>query len=312
VTPERQNTFGSASWPVGNSGSIYSFSTTSTTAQNVVNTGFASGSGSYYGAASASATTNGYGMKVNNIPPGVYRITAQVSVSQPAAGGYDCSAELHDNSGRIGSVNSGLNTKSGLVVIYRVTSFQTSQDFLIKLRSDNASLTCTVNTGNGGVFNPSIVFEPLDQPSNSALYVQGPVLGARTGAAIPAGYVGETLTSGVIANTATPNGTWVMISSGITLQPGVWLVSGQCDYVYPAANLSAACLISTTNSTAGAITPLQNWQQITWVNGTFPHNITMPSRIVTVTTPTLLYFGNVQTNVASASAQNYLQAIRLN
>jgi hypothetical protein len=249
VTPERQNTFAAASWPVGNTGGIYSFSTTSTTAQNVVNTGFASGSGSYYGAAAASATTNGYGMKVNNIPPGVYRITAQVSVSQTS--GYDCQAELHDNSGRIGSVNSGLNTKSGLVVIYRVTSFQTSQDFLIKLRSDNASTTCTVNTGNGGVFNPSIVFEPLDQPSNSALYVQGPVKAAETGAAISAGYVGEVKyqkvgTTNISSNAYTNLNT-------VTLTNGVWLCSTQARIMrngatVPTNNEVVSCLANSLSS----------------------------------------------------------------
>jgi hypothetical protein len=235
VTPERQNTFGAASWPVGNTGGIYAFSTTSTTAQTVTASGFASGSATYYGAASASGTTNAFGMKVANIPPGVYRVSAQVSVHNQSAG-YDCSAELHDDGGRIGAIassimnNSWANGQKNIVTIYRVTSFQSSREFLIKLRSDNAATTCSVNNGNGGVFNPSIVFEPLDQPSNSALYVQGPVLGAQTGAAIPAGYLGETVTGSTFSvyNASSTLGTMSDITGlSISLSPGVWKITGK-------------------------------------------------------------------------------------
>ena len=228
VTPERQNVFGTASWPVGNTGGIYAFSTTSTTAQTVTASGFASGSATYYGAASASGTTNAFGMKVANIPPGVYRVSAQVSVHNQSAG-YDCSAELHDDGGRIGAIassimnNSWANGQKNIVTIYRVTSFQSSREFLIKLRSDNAATTCSVNNGNGGVFNPSIVFEPLDQPSNSALYVQGPVKAAATGDVTPIGFqnyiVGTTNSSlGIIPSSG---GSW-RSGTGITLTPGLW------------------------------------------------------------------------------------------
>ena len=77
---------------------------------------------------------------------------------------------------------------------------------------------------NTGVLNTEIVLllEPLDQPSNSALYVQGPVLGAQTGAAIPTSYVGESKqarASGCGTNSATNDG------ATITITPGIWRVT---------------------------------------------------------------------------------------
>jgi len=71
----------------------------------------------------------------------------------------------------------------------------------------------------------SFTITPLDQPSNSALYVQGPILGAQTGAAIPAGYVGE-----VKHSATTPGcGTAAQYNDGasIALTPGIWKVTAQ-------------------------------------------------------------------------------------
>jgi hypothetical protein len=71
----------------------------------------------------------------------------------------------------------------------------------------------------------AIIMTPLDQPSNSALYVQGPVKAAETGAAIPAGYVGEKVTWAT-APTATVFGTSVAdwTNATISLNPGVHLI----------------------------------------------------------------------------------------
>lgn len=53
--------------------------------------------------------------------------------------------------------------------------------------------------------------------------VTGPVLGAGTGAAVAAGYIGETISSAVSAITVT-NSTWKSVTS-IALTPGVWSIS---------------------------------------------------------------------------------------
>jgi hypothetical protein len=71
--------------------------------------------------------------------------------------------------------------------------------------------------------------KPLDQPSNSALYVQGPVLGAQTGAAIPAGYQGE-IKSGTDTSSRSQSSpvaaTWYFWTTNgqLTLEPGVWRI----------------------------------------------------------------------------------------
>jgi hypothetical protein len=108
-----------------------------------------------------------------------------------------------------------------------------------------------VNTGNGGVFNPSIVFEPLDQPSNSALYVQGPVKAAETGAAIPAGYVGEVKQATIALTNLTPNAYNDLQS--VTLTPGVWQCSSQARFArngstFPVGGEYLTCVSNITNT----------------------------------------------------------------
>ena len=230
VTPERQNTFGAVQWP---SNSNYTFATTSTTAVDATNANFVSSSGTYFGGAKASATANVYGMKMENIPVGVYRISVKISTHNQS-GSSDCTSELHNNSGLIGSSQSSIQNNSwnnggkDIVAIYRVTSVQASQDFKVKLRSQNVATTCSINASNGGTTNPSIVFEPLDQPSNSALYVQGPVKAAATGAAIPAGYVGEVIEAtdnGARLQSSPTLNTWYAPWGGaINVPAGTWLI----------------------------------------------------------------------------------------
>jgi hypothetical protein len=78
-----------------------------------------------------------------------------------------------------------------------------------------------INT-SGDVSDVNFTITPLDQPSNSALYVQGPVLGAQTGAAIPAGYVGERKTIHIGSATNVPSsGAWFNVGN-MTLTTGIW------------------------------------------------------------------------------------------
>ena len=71
--------------------------------------------------------------------------------------------------------------------------------------------------------------QPLDNASNSALYVQGPVKAAATGTAIPTGYAGEKIeasTSSIFNASSTLN-VWSNITGlTITLTPGVWEIDG--------------------------------------------------------------------------------------
>jgi hypothetical protein len=81
----------------------------------------------------------------------------------------------------------------------------------------------TIDTNNSRALRWKI--QPVTNQSNSALYVQGPVKAAETGAAIPAGYVGEKVTWAT-APTATVFGTSVAdwTNATISLNPGVHLI----------------------------------------------------------------------------------------
>jgi hypothetical protein len=81
----------------------------------------------------------------------------------------------------------------------------------------------TLDTNNSRALRWKI--QPVTNQSNSALYVQGPVKAAETGAAIPAGYVGEKVTWAT-APTATVFGTSVAdwTNATISLNPGVHLI----------------------------------------------------------------------------------------
>jgi hypothetical protein len=248
VTPERQNTFGAVQWP---NGSNYPFSTTSTSAVDVTNATYVSSSATYFGGAKATTTANAYGLKMENIPVGVYRISAKVNIHNQTAGN-DCTAEIHDNSGAIGSMMSSIqnnnwnNGGKDIVAIYRVTSVQSSQDFKVKLKSNGGTTTCWVNLGNGGNMNPSIVFEPLDQPSNSALYVQGPVKASATGDAIPSGYQMEGITRIFSTLTSQSSGGW-KTGTGVTLQPGVYFVDAFTNIATVAPTRFNCALTKTVN-----------------------------------------------------------------
>jgi hypothetical protein len=232
VTPERQNTFAVAQWP--QSGTSYAKIVTGTTTPTAVNAApFASSFATYFGGGQAVATANDYGLKVSNIPPGTYRVTAVFNL-QNNTGSFDCEGQIWDGSNVIAASGSdvqnsflrqGISNLSGVV---RYTSVQSSREFTIRLKPTSATITCTAMQMNGAQIIPSIVFEPLDQPSNSALYVQGPVLGAATGAAIPSGYQGEELFAADATAQNTTSATYNTLSLALT--PGVWDVSGSCRF----------------------------------------------------------------------------------
>jgi hypothetical protein len=105
------------------------------------------------------------------------------------------------------------------------------------------------NTGTTSALNTNITFllTPLDQPSNSALYVQGPVLGAQTGATIGASYVGEVLTNEDSGDVNATTGTYRTISLNVT--PGVWEVQSTCLWKKNGATMTSQLLnTSVTNA----------------------------------------------------------------
>jgi hypothetical protein len=79
------------------------------------------------------------------------------------------------------------------------------RNFIVRAQKLFDSTTGNVGKCSAVTFNSdiTITLSPLDQQSNSALYVQGPVKAAATGAAIPAGYVGEVKHSATIPGCGT-------------------------------------------------------------------------------------------------------------
>jgi hypothetical protein len=120
---------------------------------------------------------------------------------------------------------------------------------------------------------------PLNQPSNSALYVQGPVLGSQTGAAISASYVGEILSSDDGAMQNTTNSTYSLLSLALT--PGVWDVQGKCSFDRNTATISQANFIGAiTNQDANPAESMLSWAK--GASFTSADNIAIPTETVRV------------------------------
>jgi hypothetical protein len=318
VTPERQNTFaglkGTASSATNSVSTNAWTKLTSTTTLTRTN----------YGKAKAE-TNNDYSITIDNMPVGSYYIAAtgvfysQSSISGNATECWFGIADTATGGAQISGITAiaigdATNTTQAisngtLGGVYTVSAVASKTFFLQAYRSSGSG-TCQAFSRTDTPLTITVI--PLDQPSNSALFVEGPVKASATGAAIPAGYVGETIASAATNVTATPSGSWIFASSGVTLQPGVYLISHWCTWPYPAANQAVSCMVSTNNTTGGAIWGDQTWNQVTWVNGTFPHAITIAPKVIRITTATLLYFGAVQLGVASNTATHRMEALRIN
>ena len=311
VTPERQNVFGAVQWPQSATGYAKAISGTSS-ATPVNQTTFASSNATYYGGGQAVATANDYGLKVSNIPPGTYRVTAVFNV-QNNTGSFDCEGQIWDGSTVVAASGSdvqnsflrqGISNLSGVV---RYTSFQSSREFTVRVKPTSNTITCTAMQMNGAQIIPSIVFEPLDQPSNSALYVEGPVKAAATGATIPSGYQSETQSSQGGFTVYTSNTPTTMTS--LTLQPGVYMLIGQS--IFGNNNLTGAtgsimAIGTTTNSFTGTTQGLSRLDGVAFQAMTLVHYVTVTSATT--------YYLVVQTTATSGNAQNIwgLRSIRLN
>jgi len=114
---------------------------------------------------------------------------------------------------------------------FTYTSTQTNRIFKLIVKeasSGGASSNCAVPASTNRYWAMKVT--PLNQPSNSALYVEGPVKASATGAAIPAGYVGETISATTSSSytASTTLGTFSDITGlSITLTPGVWRIVGK-------------------------------------------------------------------------------------
>jgi hypothetical protein len=221
VTPERQNTFGYIS------GTGLDYTTKSAT--YVTPSGFTMDPG--YGKCVADGTN--LACKIETLPPGAYDVTVSAPLFSQGgtSGNQSCYWGISDGvqvdvalAQTLTPILSGsFDFISSVSRQFTYTSTQTNRIFKLIVKeasSAGASSNCAIATSVSRYWSMKVT--PLNQPSNSALYVQGPVLGSQTGAAIPAGYVGESKqarASGCGTNSATNDG------ATITITPGIWRVT---------------------------------------------------------------------------------------
>lgn len=232
VTPERQNTFGGVNF--NGSGFIQSQSITSTSwAKLTYQTNITRNP---YGKAFVE-TNNDISVTIKSLPVGTYRVVANGLMRAIANGSGNmtsCAYGISDSptptnpiiashTNAIGDATSTTQDQyaSTAYGVFTNTSLQDKTFYVVSKRIQGAG-SCIVGT-NSSDYPFVLSVEPLDQPSNSALYVQGPVKAAATGDVTPIGFqnyiVGTTNSSlGVIAG----SGGSLRSGTGITLTPGIW------------------------------------------------------------------------------------------
>ncbi len=305
VTPERQNTFAG----VKLQGSGFSNFVTSnawaklTSASTLTRTTF--------GKAKVESN-NDHSITIENMPVGNYFIsyTGLLGVDQPGSGSTTyCRFALADSATggwqiggaqvvSTGDATSANQENDGQTIggIYNNTSVGARTFYLQGRRTTGAGRCYAYTDGTTG---STISVIPLDQPSNSALYVEGPVKASATGAAISAGYVGEKKTVHIGSATNVPSsGAWYNLGN-MTLTTGVWSCTLNGSYEQNGATFTSvgnalfafsdavaptgpAYSYQTQGATAGGIWPtsfvygtlsippmilLSNGSQITWPDG---------------------------------------------
>ena len=163
-------------------------------------------------------------LTVPSLPVGSYKVSFKGMMIGSTSTTL-CSWALHDGTGLITDAEfSGLQYTPLVSAIYNNSKIQ-SRTFALWGKRVSGTGFCIVEEYNEVLFT----LEPLDGKSSSALYVQGPVLGAQTGAAIPSGYVGESKkVTGTIDRSSGTLATYVDVTGvTFTVEAGTWLV---CTY----------------------------------------------------------------------------------
>jgi hypothetical protein len=253
VTPERQNTFAGVQYRGLGGGNSVHGGATAPTVYSAFNNAIFNQPTMLKGKASlATSSSNDLGFSVANLPVGSYSVQvsgflqANIGGGSPAGSRSRCNFRIRetttstivaqqshqDNAATAGAgIVATRDYTNSLLGVFSNNSVAT-RNFVLEAQkfSDTTSTNgfCEVwsdNTTNFLNTDITILLTPLDQPSNSALYVQGPVKAAATGAAIPAGYVGE------VKHSATTPGCGFALQyndgASVSLTPGIWQVTSQ-------------------------------------------------------------------------------------
>lgn len=310
VTPERQNVFGE----ISGTGT----DTTTTSTSYVTPSGFSP----IYSTGRCTNDGTNLACKISTLPPGTYKVDVSLPYFAVAggSGGQNCWLQVTDNKGAIDAptaqASSNTSQNDGISSVSRTftyNSIQTDVIFTVKHKQvgGGAGGSCGIYTSGGKYFTMAVT--PLNPPTNSALYVQGPVLGAQTGAAIPASYVGEKLD--FTARTISGVTTGYTANSGgklATLTPGVWLIFAQVSSGGGAGLTGYGAFIATGTNNAD-----DQWITGTSANTTFVNDVNFGSStqmvVVTynATTSTDIY-AKAKTYGASQTITIRGYAVRIN
>lgn len=335
VTPERQNVFAGVKY----AGSA-DFTGTSTTYQTVQNSNF--GTATLLGKAEAPSAACGlsatdYGFCVKNVPAGTYAVNNNNSAGLiPVNNADSCVFRIIASDGTttqtagesFARVNTGANGNYFSVGngVIKLNSFTPNLAIKFEYRLNSATGTCIVRSNpqssNNSTQEPSIILTPLDQPSNSALYVQGPVLGAQTGAAIGSGYVGELKEININTSTNVPNDSVYGDIGSFSLTPGIWLIAGNMRVDYDNdVTTSDYCQTGISTSSGNAFADLdgvRNMSILPRLLGRTSDNsalgsVALPNVYLKVTSTTT-YYAKVRCGWSGTrpTYQSYYSAIRLN
>jgi hypothetical protein len=313
VTPERQNVWGGVVY-TNQQQSIFIGSTAGTTRSYFNNAAWNQPT-LLKGKAAVSTTNSGnaLGFSIPNLPVGQYKLeisgligagqggSATVNIDtkcnfyiKETTTSTDVARQAHQDWSVTTSTNEEtrdwINSFSG---VFNNTSVGTRDFILEAMKFNDASGTngfCQAfsQTNAGAAINSNITFllTPLDQPSNSALYVQGPVLSGQTGSVLPAGYIGEIITSTSASSGTIPTNVTLGQNVGtLTLTPGTWLVSAALEFSgATTANINMLG-ISTVSATLQGSAVSQPQPAVATAYGSFAY----VTRILRVTTNTPIY-----------------------
>lgn len=244
VTPETQNVWGGVEYRVGQN--LYS-GTSEPTGYNPFSNAVFNVPSALVGKASVTTTNSGndLGFSIQNLPVGSYKLSVSGEItSNPGAAAGNitlCTFRIRETTtsttvaeqvhqGQRSTINT-VNANMAFQGVFNNTSTSV-RNFRLE-----GSKTFDNSSGNTGTCNArgtaegvntatklSFTIEPLDNASNSALYVQGPVKGSGTGAAIPAGYLGSSEFGGGWGNTVSVNSAGVTLQTISNVTPGVYMV----------------------------------------------------------------------------------------
>jgi len=226
VTPERQNTFAG----LKGAGSVNTNSVTSNSWTKLTQ---ASGTltRTTFGKAKVE-TNNDYSITIENMPVGNYYIsTTGVFIAQAAAAGDSTAcffgiadsatggaqiASMQVNANGDSSITTQASTGSTFGGVYNNTSVSNRTFFVQGYRAQGSG-SCYGYSESNRPLTISVI--PLDQPSNSALFVEGPVRGSNTNTAIPTNSIGGKIIDASLAKTTTSLGTWQVASGNFGTPP---------------------------------------------------------------------------------------------